>query len=74
MTGTMCLWMVTWFLATITSSVILIQHGGWLCILLGILLVLFYFVAGVAVMTISAACSMYKEKYRRATKQEEEKK
>lgn len=48
MIGGFCLFFLTFFAATIYAAVILIQLGGWLSILAGLLLLCSYFICGTA--------------------------
>lgn len=57
MLGKILLWLMTYFVTTVTASVILIQNGGWLPILTAILLILFYFISGSLTMMAIAISS-----------------
>ena len=48
MLGGFCLFFILFFAATVYAAVILIQIGGWLCILAGLLLLCSYFICGAA--------------------------
>ena len=61
MLGMICAFLLTYFAATLYAAVILIQTGGWMPILAGLLLLCSYFTCG-ALMLAGIAAADKKQK------------